>query len=82
MSIASHVQTNAFHVGLQPVEGSTCSEIWSIESTDATQQPGADAEFLNQYQQSCIRRESNGAYCVKFPWKQEHPPLPTNYMIL
>ncbi|XP_065892768.1 uncharacterized protein [Dysidea avara] len=50
-------QTNAFHVGLQPVEGSTCSEIWSIESTDATQQPGADAEFLNQYQQSCIRRE-------------------------
>ena len=31
--------------------------------------------------QPYIKRDSDGAYCVKFPWKQNHPPLPTNYTI-
>jgi len=34
-----------------------------------------------RYQESYIRRESDGAYCVKFPWKPDHPPLPSNYSI-
>ena len=37
--------------------------------------------FLEWYQQSSIRRDSDGAYCVKFPWKQDHPFLPSNYTI-
>ena len=38
-------------------------------------------DFLEQYQKSCIKRDNDGAYCVKFPWKHNHPPLPSNYTI-
>jgi len=35
--------------------------------------------MFNLYLQSHITREDNGSYCVKFPWKQNHTPLSSNY---
>ena len=78
MSGNSHVHTNVLHIGFQPAADNT--EFWRAESTGATQQPEPE-DFLTRYQESCIRRESDGAYCVKFPRKPDHPPLPSNYSI-
>jgi len=41
----------------------------------------SDTHFLTQYQQFCITRESDGPNSVQFPWKEDHPPLTTNYQI-
>ena len=53
------------------------------ELTDVTQ-PLADTtdqDIFDQYQQFHIWWEDHGAYSVKFPWKQEHPLLPSNYTV-
>jgi len=28
-----------------------------------------------------ITYQQNGSYSLKFPWKENHPPLPTNYNV-
>ena len=35
--------------------------------------------FLQDYQGSSTTRNSDGSYSAKFPWKEDSPPLPTNY---
>jgi len=41
----------------------------------------SDAIFLQEYMATKITVQSDGAYSLKFPWKNVHPPLPTNYAI-
>ena len=79
MSGNSHVHMNALHIGFQSTADNT--EFWRTESTGPNQQPESGKDFLTRYQESCIKRESDGAYSVKFPWKPDHPPLPSNYSI-
>ena len=31
--------------------------------------------------QSSIKRQPDGALSLKFPWKEDHPPLPLNFSI-
>ena len=33
------------------------------------------------YQESCILRDADGSYVVRFPWKENHPFLPSNLAI-
>ena len=48
---------------------------WMIECPDVIQPKTEESEkdFLERYQQSCIKQEEDGAYCVKFPWKCTPP---------
>ncbi|XP_065917547.1 uncharacterized protein [Dysidea avara] len=77
--------TNAsmFHVSTPATDCNNAPTFWMMESANVTQPETAEVEneFLERYQQSCIRREEDGAYRVKFPWKQEYPPLPSNYAV-
>ena len=71
-SIANFLQISSDEYDLQ--------QFWSLESLGIT--PTTDdthKHFLEQYQQSSIRRDSNDSYIAGFPWKPEHPPLPSNY---
>ena len=56
-----------------------CDNFWQIESTAVKQ--NSDREFLQQYLQNNVTVQPNGTYSLKFPWKTNHPPLPTNYTI-
>ena len=69
------------HIASTPTGGDTTTEFWSVDSTGVTQQQSQESEtdFLKQYQRCCIKCDSDGAYCIKFLWKQDHPPLPSNY---
>jgi len=83
VSSAPTSDASIFHVSTSVADGNNVPTFWMMESADVTQ-PGTevlDNDFLKTYQQSCIRQEEDGAYCVKFPWKQEHPPLPSNYAV-
>jgi len=74
---------NLFHVSLQtPTEASDIERFWNIEATGT--QPTAndsDEQFLQSYINSNITCQQDGSYSLKFPWKDSHPPLPTNYNV-
>ena len=38
-----------------------------------------DKHFLESYIDSCVTHQAGGSYSLKFPWKTDHPPLPSNY---
>ena len=72
-----------FHVSAQvPAEATTIEQFWNIESTGT--QPtmkDPDKEFLESYMKTSITCQQDGSYSLKFPWKENHPILPTNYNI-
>lgn len=39
----------------------------------------ANQQFLDTYSQRYITRLEDGSYCARFPWKENHLPLPSNY---
>ena len=73
-SIANFLQISSDEYDLQ--------QLWSLESLGITPTTeDTHKHFLEQYQQSSIRWDSNGSYIAGFPWKPEHPPLPSNYTV-
>ena len=59
-----------------------CDSFWRIESTGTTPlKQNSDAEFLQQYLDNNITVQPKGTYSPKFPWKTNHPTLPTNYTV-
>ena len=80
----SHSPTiSLFHVSAQtPKETSDLERFWSIEST-GTQltTENSDEQFLQSYINSNITCQQDGSYSLRFPWKENHPPLPTNYNV-
>ena len=36
--------------------------------------------FMHSYQRDCIMRDKDGSYVVRFPWKENHPFLPSNFV--
>ena len=53
---------------------------WEVEDVGVTTNP-QDNTFLEQYSNSHITRLEDGSYSTKFPWKDDCPPLPSNYSI-
>ena len=66
-----------FHVSEQPVLDAEL--FWTMES--AAISPSLidpDKKFMTEYQKKCITQETDGSYTARFPWKPNHPPLPSN----
>ena len=54
---------------------------WKLESLGITpEEEAADPSDLKLYMDTCISF-SEGKYIAKLPWKEDHPPLPTNYTV-
>lgn len=53
---------------------------WEVEDVGVTTN-AQDKTFLEQYSNSHITRQEDGSYSARFPWKDDHPPLPNNYSI-
>ena len=59
-----------------------CDSFWQIESTATTPvKQNSDTEFLQQYLDNNVTVQPNGTYSLKFPWKTNHPTLPSNYTV-
>ena len=74
----------SFHVSILSctTENTDHTSFWQVESTGTTpisQNP--DAKYLQQYMDTHISSQPGGAYSLKFPWKNNHPPLPSNYAV-
>ena len=64
-------------------EDDQIERFWNLESLGITDKdsPVDETRFIREYQQTTISREQNGSYTAKFPWKKDHPPLPTNHIV-
>ena len=55
---------------------------WKVESMGTTTpHHDQDTEFLQNYLSTKVSTQSDGSYCLKFPWKNNHLPLLSNYSI-
>lgn len=69
-----------FHTIAQPLEECNIAKFWNVESmgTLPTTESSSDNQFLTSYLKSSVTCQPDGSYIVKFPWKDKHPPLPSN----
>ena len=80
----SNYPTNMLNVLLSRLdEDDQIEHFWNLESLGITDKdsPAGKTRFIRKYQQTAISREQNGNYTAKFPWKKDHPPLPTNHIV-
>lgn len=60
------------------------STLWDLETIGITEpsvekQKEVQTQAVMTYFTDTVRRDENGRYIVKLPWKEEHLPLPINY---
>ena len=86
LPVPQSMETTNLHVSalscITHSEEAPLNTLWQIESmgtTPVAQDP--DANFMQEYMTTKITTQPDGAYSLKFPWKNAHPPLPTNYAV-
>ena len=65
-----------------PASEFNLEQFWDLESVGVI--PTDDSlgdNVLNHYLTSCVQRDQGGAYVARFPWKPDHPALPTNVTV-
>ena len=84
LNLPNHTQeiTSTFHISVSPTNiEETIEKFWTIESTGTlSTSPQSHDQFTNDYLASIVQEDS-GSYVVKFPWKNSHAPLPSNFKI-
>ena len=76
MKSASAFNVNVMRVGVTPEE--QFQKFWDIESIGITDNPHAEKLTYKEYTETHLRMEDN-RYIAKLPWREDHPPLSTNY---
>ena len=73
---------NLIHVNFTAVDEQNLDTFWKAESSGLSlSTTDRDDNFLKTCMQSSIKRQPNGALSLKFPWKEEHPSLSSNFSI-
>ena len=78
----TNLHISAFSCITHSEEASHNNTLWQIESMSTMPvRQDLDATFMQEYMATRITAQPDGAYSLKFPWRNAHPPLPTNYAI-
>ena len=78
-STSGKTVTSMFHVAVQPTPTPDLEQFWNVESVGITPKDELPNNFLDSYITNSVKRLKDGSYCARFPWKDSHPPLPTNF---
>ena len=55
---------------------------WNLKSAGVSPtDDNAEDDMLEQYLTSSVTHDDDGAYVARFPWKPDHPTLPTNLAV-
>jgi len=81
-SSSCYSTVTSMHIGIHndPGNDQTLARFWEIESSGTLPQEKTTDQFTNTYLKS-ITRQDDGSYVAKFPWKEDHAPLPSNYQV-
>ena len=70
------------HVNFAAVDLQNLDTFWKVESSGISPHTMENNDdFLKTYMQSSITRQPDGALSLKFPWKEDHPSLPSNFSV-
>jgi len=70
------------HVNFTAVDYHNLDAFWKAEASGISSDPvDTEDSFLQAYMQTSIKRQPDGALSLKFPWKEDHPSLPSNFSI-
>ena len=81
-SAPSHTATS-MHIGIHSEHGNenqTLERFWAIESSGTFPTAKNSERFMDTYLNS-ITQQEDGSYVVRFPWKEDHAPLQSNYEV-
>ena len=78
-STSGKAVTSMFHVAAQPTPTPDLEQLWNVESVGIASKDESPNTFLDSYITNSVERLNDGPYCARFPWKDSHPPLPTNF---
>ena len=81
-SAPSHTATS-MHISIHSEhenEDQTLERFWAIESSGTFPIAKNSERFMDTYLNS-ITRQEDGSYVVRFLWKEDHAPLPSNYEV-
>ena len=67
------------HVAAQSTPDSDLQRFWSVESLGIMPKHDSASTFLKLYITNNVKCLPDGSYSAHFPWKDSHPPLPTNF---
>ncbi len=76
--------TNVLNVIISPeIDKFDVERFWTIESLgiESPEPNGKTADPSREYRSTSLTRTEDGGYIAAFPWKTEHPPLPTNFQV-
>ena len=76
--MTANLHVAIFHCTSQSLGEDMC--LWNSESISTTDKHLTDT-FLQQYMKTHIRVRPDGTYSLRFPWKENHPPLPSNLSV-
>ena len=71
---------NILHVATQPTPDPDLQRFWTVESLGILPKDDSAKSFLKLYTMNSIERLPDGSYSARFPWKDNHPALPTNFL--
>lgn len=54
-------------------------QFWNVESVGITPKDESMNSFLDSYITNSVEWLNDGSYCTRFPWKDSHLPLLTNF---
>ncbi len=63
------------------IEEFDVERFWTVESLGIESPSCKEKNPSLEYQNTSITREEDGGYVAAFPWKTEHPPLPSNFNV-
>ena len=76
--------TNISHVNVNCHSEDNCNTMerfWAIESTGTLPTVTKESDTFMDTYLSSVTRLNDGSYMVKFPWKDDHAPLPSNLQV-
>jgi hypothetical protein len=56
------------------------TRLWKLETIGITDEIQTSPNDLDDFRKNIRKTDDGNGYVAKLPWKQEHPPLPTNYV--
>ena len=76
------VAVNLVHINFTAVDFQNLDTFWKLESSGTSPSTVDSGDnFLKTYMQTSIACQPNGTLSLKFPWKEDHPFLPSNFSI-
>ena len=75
-----NITVSILHVATQPTSDPDLQRFWTIESLGILPKDDSAKSFSELYMMNNIKHLSNGSYSACFPWKDNHPALPTNFL--